>query len=350
MASTKTLKAFTAFVAAVGLAFGGWFVLAADGEDKELKKLEGEWTVVRAEQSGKQMPDDDLKKMKVTFAGGTVTIDTGARQEVCEVKVDATTKPKGIDFRPVKRNNGQVDRGIYELKGDSLTLCWGGEKKLDGRTEEFKTTKDGGQRLLILKRAKAEYPKDPKNPKADPSGPAPKTAPESAPPEVVSKNAEKLLDWALQQAKANKKRVMLVIGTKACIPCRQLDGLFDDLKPLFDKYFLLVKLDLDIENANVVHERLRKKDLDGGMAFLPWMVILNDAGEPLAKSGKLAVGDKDAVIGLPHGKEEDRRYFVKMLRTSCPDMTDDELSRVYDTATALHRRIWGDKGSYSSGK
>jgi len=351
MTITKTLKTLATLVVVIGSALAGWSVLAALEEDKELKKLEGEWTVVRAEQSGKQAPDDDLKKMKVTFTGGNMTIDTGARQEVCAVAVDATTKPKSIDFRPLKLNNGQVDRGIYELKGDELTLCWGGEKTPGGRTEEFKTTKDGGQRLLVLKRTKAVDPKDPKSPKVDTSGSAPKRPLGSAPPKEVSKDAEKLLEWAIQQAKANNKRVMLVVGTKACIPCRQLDGLFDDLKPILDKYLILIKLDLDIENANKVHERLRKMDLDGGgNAFLPWMIILNDAGEPLAKSGKQVIGNKDAVTGLPHGKEEDRRYFVKMLRTSCPDMTDDELSRVYDAATALHRRIWGDKGSYSSGK
>ncbi len=46
------------------------------------------------------------------------------------------------------------DLGIYELDGDELRICWGGEEKFGGRTEEFKTAVEAGGRLLFLKRAK----------------------------------------------------------------------------------------------------------------------------------------------------------------------------------------------------
>jgi RNA polymerase sigma factor (sigma-70 family) len=156
MAITKAAKAVTALVVVLGLAYGGWSVLSARAEDKEAKALDGEWTVARAEQSGKQLPDDEIKKMKVTIKDGTITIDTGGRQEAVAVTVDATTKPKGIHLRPLKLNDGQMVMGIFELDGDELKICWGGGTKPGGRPEEFKTTKEGGGRLLVLKRAKSK--------------------------------------------------------------------------------------------------------------------------------------------------------------------------------------------------
>jgi RNA polymerase sigma factor (sigma-70 family) len=156
MAITKIARAVAALVAVLGLAYGGWAVLSARAGDKEANLLDGEWAVVRAEKGGKQLPDDEVKKMKVTIKDGTMTIDIGTRQEAVAVAIDATTKPRGINFRRLKGNNGQVDRGIFELDGDELKICWGEEKAPDGRTEEFKTTKERGGRLFVLKRTKAK--------------------------------------------------------------------------------------------------------------------------------------------------------------------------------------------------
>jgi uncharacterized protein (TIGR03067 family) len=102
-------------------------------------------------QSGKSLPDDEIKKLKVTIKDGRMAIDGGGRQEVVAVTVDSTMKPKGIHLRPLKLNDGQMVMGIFELDGDNLKLCWGGEKQPGGRPEEFKTTKEGGGRLLVLK-------------------------------------------------------------------------------------------------------------------------------------------------------------------------------------------------------
>lgn len=152
MVITKLTRTAIAVVMVLGLASAGWAVLADRIGDPEAKALEGEWSVTRAEQSGKQLPDEDVKKMKVTIKQGVMTIDNGSRQESVTVSIDASTKPKGIDLRRVKSGNEQVDRGIYELDGNELKICWGEEKTADRRPEEFKTTRDLGGRLLVLKR------------------------------------------------------------------------------------------------------------------------------------------------------------------------------------------------------
>lgn len=152
MGNLFSWKAFGPVVALIGLVCGAMTGFAAD-EDKELKKMEGDWTVVRAEQSGTEMRSKELKTMRVTIRGKTMTIHFGERQEVVNLTVDGNKKPKQVDFRPEKFNNKQLDRGIYEWAEDQLTFCWGGAKTPEGRTEAFKTTEGGGERLLVLKRA-----------------------------------------------------------------------------------------------------------------------------------------------------------------------------------------------------
>lgn len=154
MAGISKTRVVIQLLAIIGMAYFA-HLIRGDQVDNELKENEGVWKVVRAEQSGNRLPDEELKEMTVTFCGGVMTIKSGDNLDLCDVEIDPTTIPKGIDFRAHKLKKKQVDRGIYQLNGDELTLCWSGEKFPGGRTEEFKTTIGGGQRLLVLQRAKA---------------------------------------------------------------------------------------------------------------------------------------------------------------------------------------------------
>jgi uncharacterized protein (TIGR03067 family) len=151
MLRQQLMKVFAVVALATGALVVGAAVLFARADEKDSKKLDGEWTVVRAEKDAKQLPDGERKATKVTIANGVLTIDTGKRQESVTFTLDETTKPKSIDLRPVKLPN-QLERGIYKLDGDELTICWGGTDKPDARPSEFKTSKDFGGRLLVLKK------------------------------------------------------------------------------------------------------------------------------------------------------------------------------------------------------
>jgi hypothetical protein len=48
----------------------------------------------------------------------------------------------------------------------------------------------------------------------------------------------------------------------------------------------------------------------------------------------------NSVIGLPQGSDADRRYFLDMLRTSCPRISTGELEQIDNAARKLHHRIW----------
>jgi RNA polymerase sigma factor (sigma-70 family) len=154
MTATKAAKAVAAVLVLVGLAWGGWGAWSVLDRDPELRSLEGEWTVVAAERSGKPVTADELKTMSVSISGDTLTLRGVGQAESVQVKVDAETTPKGIVLFPLRQTGGRPEMGIYELDGTRLRVCWGEAPGAGGRPAEFKTSAAGGGRLLVLEKAK----------------------------------------------------------------------------------------------------------------------------------------------------------------------------------------------------
>jgi hypothetical protein len=156
---------------------------------------------------------------------------------------------------------------------------------------------------------------------------------------ATTDDAERLVGAALKQAEAENKRVLLVICTTRCLPCRQLDGFFKKLAPLLNRHLVVLKLNIDaLQNGAEVHRRFRK-DIDEAPAYIPWMAVLDSTGNVLHASP--ALQGKDTVIALPQGNDADRRYFVEMLRSAAPSLSEPDLQQIESAATALHDRIWG---------
>jgi RNA polymerase sigma factor (sigma-70 family) len=137
---------------AVGvLAFAGAAAVQAKS-DKDA--LQGTWKVVLVKENGNEKNDaeaDMIKKGRFVFKGDKVI----ARGE-CDFKVDPSKKPKEFDMIPLEgppQEKGQTFKGIYELKGDDLTMVFrnpGGDrpKSLDDNPP------DGVTMYLQLKRVK----------------------------------------------------------------------------------------------------------------------------------------------------------------------------------------------------
>ena len=134
---------------AAALALGGD---AKDGKD-DAKKVVGTWKTVLAEVGGKPLPDDFLKTTTLVLTDGNYKVTTGGKTDEGTWKIDPSKKPRALDITGGKGpNQGKTILAIYELKGDTLRVCY----DLSGkeRPTEFKTKAGAPLFLAEYKREK----------------------------------------------------------------------------------------------------------------------------------------------------------------------------------------------------
>ncbi len=136
------------FFAAILAAFLSAFVSTAQADD--LKSMQGKWRVESAEAEGKAVVSPELTDLVVTITGETYEVSTKDGIDRGSLKVDEGQKPKAIDATHTEGpESGKMIKGIYELKGDTLRVCYavtGGE-----RPTEF-ATRQGSPVLMITYR------------------------------------------------------------------------------------------------------------------------------------------------------------------------------------------------------
>jgi RNA polymerase sigma factor (sigma-70 family) len=137
---------------AVGvLAFAGAAVVQAKS-DKDA--LQGTWKVVLLKINGNEKNDEEADRIKMgkfIFKGDKVI----ARVEG-DFKIDPAKKPKEFDMIPLEgppQEKGQTFKGIYELKGDDLTMVFRDPGKDRPKTFDD-IPADGITMYLQLKRVK----------------------------------------------------------------------------------------------------------------------------------------------------------------------------------------------------
>ncbi|MBS0265962.1 MAG: TIGR03067 domain-containing protein [Planctomycetes bacterium] len=142
------------------------FPLIAQGEEvadkgKDEKALHANWLATTAEISGKKLPEEVLKTWKLTLTENKYTFKTvGEADEGTwtlvenKEKSDEAKKYKAMDIKggDAGPNKGKTFLCIYDLKGDTLTVCY----DLTGkeRPTEFKTKPDTKLFLVTYKREK----------------------------------------------------------------------------------------------------------------------------------------------------------------------------------------------------
>ena len=140
-------------------------------------------------------------------------------------------------------------------------------------------------------------------------------------------SAKELLTPAKQKAASEGKAIFVHYGASWCGWCKRLDAFLDraDIKPVFEKYFVPVKL--------VVQENPQHKDLEnsgaesllnkmGGPAGLPYSAFLNAKGELIINS-KMSGGN----IGYPNQPEE-IDWFLHMIKKAAPGMSAEDLKTI----------------------
>jgi uncharacterized protein (TIGR03067 family) len=124
----------------------------SEAAKKELKALEGEWTVVAYASDGKERDLPAEEQIAVSIKGAKFTFGKYGDAEV--TALDPSLKPKIVDFKMLRKpESGATNEAIYKLEKDTLTvvLYLGEDKK---RPDSFDIPKDGQTGRWILKRAK----------------------------------------------------------------------------------------------------------------------------------------------------------------------------------------------------
>ena len=131
------------------LAVGVSLTPLAAQEPDDAKALQGLWVPVKAELSGRPMPDAILKTITLRLYQSEYEVSIAGEGEPDKGTwtLDPAAKPKGMKITGVKGpNSGKVFPAIYELKPDVLRVCY----DLSGakRPAEFKTS-PGTQLYLV---------------------------------------------------------------------------------------------------------------------------------------------------------------------------------------------------------
>lgn len=140
--------------AIASLATGGTLLGGGGKEagENELKKIQGTWQFVSQEMDGKSVPPEQLAKMTIAFTGDkwSVRQDDKVVQEGTH-KLDATKKPAQVDAVVTEgEGKGSTMLGIYDLKGDTLKVCFDPK----GKERPTSLTAKAGQFSAVLQREK----------------------------------------------------------------------------------------------------------------------------------------------------------------------------------------------------
>jgi uncharacterized protein (TIGR03067 family) len=129
------------------LAVGASLHAFAAGSPDDAKAVQGKWKPAKAELAGQPMAEAVLKSISLKLDNGKYEVFVGDKPDKGTYTLDLTTKPKGMSITGTAGpNNGKTYPAIYELKGDTLRICY----DLSGvkRPTEFKT--GAGTKLYLV--------------------------------------------------------------------------------------------------------------------------------------------------------------------------------------------------------
>jgi uncharacterized protein (TIGR03067 family) len=132
---------FVAFVVALS------FSSAVRSDDAKDDKLDGTWLPTSAELGGQPFPEEVRKTIKLVIKDDKYTVTVGTQADQGTVKRMPSATPKALDITGTEGpNKGKTILAIYELKGDTLRVCYdlSGKK----RPTEFKT--ESGTQLFLV--------------------------------------------------------------------------------------------------------------------------------------------------------------------------------------------------------
>ena len=113
----------------------------------DAKAVQGSWSPAKAELAGQPMPEAVLKTISLKLNNGEYYVSVAGSPDKCTYTIDFTTRPRSMTITGTQGpNHGKTFPAIYELKGDTLRICY----DLSGakRPTEFKSV--AGTRLYLV--------------------------------------------------------------------------------------------------------------------------------------------------------------------------------------------------------
>jgi uncharacterized protein (TIGR03067 family)/prepilin-type processing-associated H-X9-DG protein len=149
----------------------GLGLLAGPGQSAQDKKtgknpLDGTWTAVAIASGGKKQPEDQVKRLQMTFQGDKVTVKLLRKATAGTIERNDAREPRQFEL---KLQGAPPSVGIYRLEKDTLTLYFaeGGE-----RPARFDAPPGPKQVLMVLKRNPEPGPATAANKPTKPEPPA----------------------------------------------------------------------------------------------------------------------------------------------------------------------------------
>jgi uncharacterized protein (TIGR03067 family) len=144
--------------AAMGILITGLVLPTTAGEKddavaRDMKLLEGNWSLHSFATNGKEVPAETIQNIKLTIKGNRYLVDFGKQKMELTFKIDPSKKPKAIDLINVKDDKKTVTLGIYEISTDTLKMCRGTESGQD-RPTEFAAKEGSKLAVAVYKRDK----------------------------------------------------------------------------------------------------------------------------------------------------------------------------------------------------
>lgn len=120
----------------------------------DLKSFQGKWELTSATLGGRDHKDD-FEGLTLTVEDDKYTVTVGTNTDKGTITLDTTKTPKHITLASSEKAGpfkGRTMPGIYEFKGDKLTVCLNSEK--DDRPTKFDAPAKTPFMLLVFERGK----------------------------------------------------------------------------------------------------------------------------------------------------------------------------------------------------
>jgi uncharacterized protein (TIGR03067 family) len=122
------------------------------GDDSDLKKIQGIWQFTFHDMEGKVMTPEEVRKLKITFTGDKwVVRQDGKVVQAGTHKLDRSKTPPQVDALVTEgEDKGNTMLGIYQLKGNTLKVCFDPQ----GKERPTSLTPKAGQFAATVQREK----------------------------------------------------------------------------------------------------------------------------------------------------------------------------------------------------